>query len=43
MMSVLPMRVWLLFLVAFAAQCGTIGSIRVEGNSRYPAAALIAA
>ena len=37
------MRVWLLFLVAFAAQCGTIGSIRVESNSRYPAADVIAA
>jgi len=43
MMSVLPTRVWLLFLAAFAAQCGTIGSIRVEGNSRYPAAAVIVA
>ncbi|HXN46042.1 MAG TPA: POTRA domain-containing protein [Bryobacteraceae bacterium] len=42
-MSVLSMRVWLLFLVALAARCGTIGSIRVEGNSRYPAAAVIAA
>jgi len=31
------------FLVALAAQCGTIGSIRVEGNSRLTAAAIVAA
>ena len=37
------MRASLFFLAAFAAQCGTIGSIRVEGNGRYPAAAVIAA
>lgn len=37
------MRVCLFFLAAFAAQAGTIGSIHVEGNSRYPAAAVIVA
>lgn len=37
------MRVLLLFLTALAAQCGTIGSIHVEGNSRLPAAAIIGA
>ena len=35
------MRVLLLFLAAAAAHCGTIGSIHVEGNSRFPAAAVI--
>ena len=37
------MRVLMCFLVALAAQCGTIGSIRVEGNSRLTAAAIVAA
>ncbi len=37
------MRVWLFFLAALAAQCGTIGSIHVEGASRYPDAAVIGA
>jgi outer membrane protein insertion porin family len=36
------MRVLMLFLTVIAAQAGTIGSVRLEGNSRYPAAALIA-
>jgi len=37
------MRVWLFFMAAFAAQCATVGSIHVEGNARYPAAAVIVA
>ncbi len=37
------MRVLLILLAALAAQCGTVGSIHVEGNSRLPSAAVIAA
>jgi outer membrane protein assembly factor BamA len=37
------MRALIFFLTALVAQCGTIGAIRVEGNSRFPAAAVIAA
>ena len=35
------MRAFLLLVAAFAAQCGTIGSIHVQGNSRFPAAAVV--